>query len=95
MLINVLLWRLTPAGCTADFIFMILFSDSNAAFMTRISLWFPWWLVYVGSLWGIFTPYDINNYLTSGLKLLKNVAEMSNGNPNSCGSAFILKRKRV
>ena len=74
---------------------MILFYASNAAFMNRRSIWFPWWLVYVVSLWVTCTPSDINNYLTSGLKLLKNVAAMPNGNTISCGSESVLNRDRV
>ena len=95
MLMNVLWCRSQPAFCTANFIVLILFYYSTAAFMTRISLWFPWWLVSFGSLWWTCNPYDIKNYLTSGLNLLKNAVAVSNRNPTSCGSASILKRKQV
>ena len=95
ILMNVLWWRLPPAGYTDSLIVMILFSASNSAFLTRRSLWFPWWLVSVGSLWVTCTPSYIKNSLTSGVNLLKNVSAMSNRNPTSCGSASILKRKNV
>ena len=95
MLINVLCWRLSTAGCNDAFVVMILFSASTAAFLTRISLWFPWWLVSFGSISGTYTPSDINNSLLSGLKLLKNVATISNRNPYYCRIASILKRNRV
>ena len=74
---------------------MILFYFSTAAFLASRSLLFPWWLVSVGGLGGICITSDIKNYLTLGLKLLNNVAEISNSNPTSCRSASTLKRKRV
>ena len=68
---NFLVCRLPLAGCTADFIFLILFSAPIAAFLTKRSLLFTWWLVSIGDLGGTFIYYDINNYLTQGLKLFK------------------------
>ena len=77
------------------FIVLVLFYVSASLFLTSRSLWFTWWLVYVGTIWVTFTPSDIKNSLTPDLKLLKNVAKMSNGDPTSCGSASILRMKRV
>ena len=82
---NVLGWRLALTVCTAAFIVLIFFSASTAAFLTKRSLWFHWWLVSVGRLGGTWTPSDINNYLTLVMKLLKKVAAMSNVNTTSCG----------
>ena len=41
-----------------------------------------------------WTSSGINNSLTSGLKLLKNVAAISDDDAKFCGSAPILKRKQ-
>ena len=75
--------------------FFIFFSASTSVFMTKRSLQFPWWLVSVGSLGLTCTPYGINNSLTLGLKFLKKVEIISNGNTMSCGGAIILKRNWV
>ena len=95
MPMNVLGWRLPPAGCTTAFIVLVIVSTSTATFLTRRRLWFSWWLVSIGSIWGTCTPSDIKNYRTSCLKLLKNFAEISNGNPTSCSSTSILKSKHM
>ena len=92
---NILGWRIPLDGCTDNFIALILFSDSTDIFMTKSSLWFPWWLVSVGGIEKKWTPSGIKNSLMAGLVLLKNFAEMYNGNTTSCGSASILKRNRV
>ena len=49
----------------------IFFSVSTTTFLTTKRLWFTWLLVSFGGLGGAWTPSDIKNYLTSGLKLLK------------------------
>ena len=64
-------------------------------FLTRRSLWFPLWLLSVGGLGEKCKPSDIKNSITSELKLLKKIAEMSNGYAIYWCIASILKRKRV
>ena len=91
---NVLGWRIPIPGCNAAFIVLIFFSDSTDAFMTKISLWFPWRFFPDGGLGESWTPSFINNYLPSGLMLLNNVAEMSNGNMTSCRITLILKEEQ-
>ena len=78
-----------------SFIFLVLFSYSTTAFMTKGSLWVTCWLVSIGDLGGTWTPSDIKNCLTSGLNSLKNVSAISDRNTTSCGSASILNSKRV
>ena len=80
---NVLGCWLPLAGCTSAFIVLSFFYSCTTAFMTKMSLWFPWWLVSVGGLGVTWTPYDIKNSLILGLKFLKKVALMSNGNTTS------------
>ena len=81
--------RIPLAGYTVAFIALMFFSDTNSAFMTKRILCFTWRSVSVGGLWGTWTPYDINNSLTLGFKLLKKVSATSNGNTMFCGSASI------
>ena len=92
---NVLVWQLPPAGFTADFIVIVFLYASMSAFLTKRSIWFPWRLVLVGGIWGNWTLSDIKNYLTLGLKLLKRVAYIYNGNTVSCGGELTLKSNRV
>ena len=86
MPMNILEWRLPPAGCNADFIVMVLFYAPAAELPINRSLWFTWWLVSIGITGGNCTPYYIKNYLTLGLKFPKKVTAMSNRNDTSCGS---------
>ena len=72
MTMNVLVWRLPLAGRTATYIALIFFSPSKAPFMTKKSLYFPWWLVSVGGLEGICTPSNINNSHV-GTQVVENV----------------------
>ena len=73
IIMDVLGWRLSPDGCTSNFTVLVLFYAYTAAFLTKISLWFPWWLVSVSSFGVTCTPSDIKNPLTSGIKLLKSL----------------------
>ena len=87
MAMNFLGYWLSLDGCIATFIVLVLFSNSTAAFLTKRSLWFTWWLFSVGGLGGTWNPSDIKNYLTSEIKLLKKVEAMPNGKTTSYGSA--------
>ena len=91
--INVLGWCTLISGCVATFVVLVFFSGTTTIFLTKKSLWFPRWFFSVGCLWVTWTSYDINNSLTSGLKLLSKVADMSNGNTTSCMSASYLNHK--
>ena len=87
--INVLVWILPRSDFTSNIIVIIFFSDSAAVSMTKISLRFPCQLVFVGRLGVNCNPYDINNSLKLGLKLLKKVASISSGDTKSYGNASI------
>ena len=95
MLMNVLGWHMPPSGCTAAFVVLVFSSTYTAALLIIIILLFPCWLVYPGGIGETCTPYDINNSLTSGLKLLKKVVENSNGNTTSRGNVSTLMRNWV
>ena len=90
MTMNLIWWRLPSSVCTATFIVLVLFYAYTDALLRKISLWFPWWLMYIGSLGVICTPYGIKNSIMSGLELNKKIAVISNRNTTSCGSAYIL-----
>ena len=64
---------ITSSACWFHWCFIVLdlFSAYTAAFLTKGSLWIPWWLVFVGGLGRSCTHSYIINSLTSGLKLLK------------------------
>ena len=74
---------------------MIIFSVSTSSLLKKISPWFPWRLVSIGSVGRLWTPSDIKKSLTQVLKLLKKVAVISNGKTASDGSEEELDLKLI
>ena len=77
------------------FFVQVFFYAPTAAFLTKISLQFLLCQVLDDSLGGTWTPYDIKNSLTPGIKFLNKVPKMPIGNMTPSVSPSILKKKRV